>query len=143
MDEPWQSLPDLVLGFEMIIKSRCDELAATSSKVMSLLQTLPCAPQSLDDLYLALLEALTNAVVHGNRQDPAKTIDIRAGCDGLGQLVIAVTDRGDGFDPTALPAPTTSENIRAIHGRGVFLMRHLVDQVEFNLGGRQVVLRKR
>jgi serine/threonine-protein kinase RsbW len=58
-------------------------------------------------------------------------------------VVIAVTDHGDGFDPAVLADPTSGENIFAGHGRGVFLMRHLVDEVEFNLGGRQVVLRKR
>jgi serine/threonine-protein kinase RsbW len=94
-------------------------------------------------LRLALAEALSNAVIHGNREDPDKTVGICAGCDGQSQLLIAVTDQGDGFDPAVLADPTAAENICSSHGRGVFLMRRLVDEVEFNLGGRQVVLRKR
>jgi len=112
-------------------------------RVMSLVQTLPCAEGDLADLRLAIAEALSNAVIHGNREDPDKTVCICAGCDGQSRLLIAVTDEGDGFDPTVLPDCTAAGNIGSSHGRGVFLMRCLVDDVEFNLGGRQVVLRKR
>jgi anti-sigma regulatory factor (Ser/Thr protein kinase) len=72
-----------------------------------------------------------------------KTVGICAVCDAQSRPLIAVTDQGDGFDPAVLPDPRAAENICSSHGRGVFLMRRLVDDVEFNLGGRQVVLRKR
>jgi serine/threonine-protein kinase RsbW len=135
--------PSLMLSFQVTIKSDRDGLEGAADKIMSLVQTLPCVPDDLDDLYLALLEALSNALIHGNREDPSKTVHICAGCDDQARVVIAVTDHGDGFDPAVLEEPTSGENIFAGHGRGVFLMRHLVDEVEFNLGGRQVVLRKR
>ena len=64
-------------------------------------------------------------------------------CTGPGELLIAVTDEECGFDPAALPDATAPTNIGSTHGRGVFLMRRLVDDVQFNLGGRQVVLQKR
>jgi serine/threonine-protein kinase RsbW len=127
----------------MTIKSRRYVLLEALDRIMSLVQTLPCVQGDLDDLRLALAEALSNAVIHGNREDPDKTVGICAGCDGQSQLLIAVTDQGDGFDPVVLPDPTTAENICSSHGRGVFLMKRLVDDVEFNLGGRQIVLRKR
>lgn len=143
MDEQLYSLPNLVLSFQMTIKSRRDVLLEALDRVMSLVQTLPCAEGDLADLRLAIAEALSNAVIHGNREDPDKTVCICAGWDGQSRLLIAVTDEGDGFDPTVLPDCTAAENIGSSHGRGVFLMRCLVDEVEFNLGGRQVVLRKR
>jgi serine/threonine-protein kinase RsbW len=143
MDEQVCFLPNLVLSFQLTIKSDCDEVEPAADRIMSLVQTLPCFQDGCDDLHRALLEALTNAIIHGNREDPGKTVDVCAGCDDQARVVIAVTDHGDGFDPAVLADPTSGENLFAGHGRGVFLMRHLVDEVEFNLGGRQVVLRKR
>jgi anti-sigma regulatory factor (Ser/Thr protein kinase) len=58
-------------------------------------------------------------------------------------LVLVITDEGEGFDPSGLPDPTVSENIFATHGRGVFLIKQLMDQAEYRKGGRQLVLRKR
>ena len=58
-------------------------------------------------------------------------------------MLVCVTDQGEGFDPSALPDPTATGNVHEGQARGVFLMRRLVDEVEFNLGGRQVILRKR
>ena len=89
------------------------------------------------------MEALTNAVIHGNREDPAKAVTVCAGCNRRAELLVCVTDQGEGFDPSALPDPTADGNMHEGHGRGVFLMRRLVDEVEFHLGGRQVILRKR
>ena len=143
MDQQVYRLPKLVLSFQLTIKSDRDEVEGVAARIMSLVQTLPCLQDGFDDLHRALLEALSNAIIHGNREDPGKTVDICAGCDDQARVVIAVTDHGDGFDPAVLADPTSGENIFAGHGRGVFLMRHLVDEVEFNLGGRQVVLRKR
>ena len=110
---------------------------------MSLVQTLPGVHEDLDDLHLALFEALSNAVIHGNQEDQGKTVDICAGSQGRAHVLIAVTDQGGGFDPAILQDLTSAENILAGHGRGVFLMRQLVEEVEFNLGGRQVVLHTR
>ena len=142
MDEQVYRLPNLVLSFQVTIKSDRDEVERAADRIMSLVQTLPCLQDGFDALHLALLEALSNAIIHGNREDPGKTIEVCAGCDDQARGVIAV-DHGDGFYPAVLAAPLSGENIFAGHGRGVFLMRHLVDEVEFNLGGRQVVLRKR
>jgi anti-sigma regulatory factor (Ser/Thr protein kinase) len=108
MDERSYSLPNLVLSFQMTIKSRRDVLLEALDRVMSLVQTLPCVQGDLDDVRLALAEVLSNAVTHGNREDSDKTVDICAGCDGRSQLLIAVTDQGDGFDPYSLVRPNGS-----------------------------------
>ena len=143
MDEQMFCLPGLVLCFHTTIDSFTNEVGAASDRIMRFVQTLPCAQADLGNLRLALFEALSNAIIHGNREDPSKSVSVCAGCDGLGQVLIAVTDQGDGFDPAALADPTCADNLSSTHGRGVFVMRHLVDEVEFNFGGRQVVLRNR
>ncbi len=132
-----------MLSFQATVESCRDVVASDSDRIISIVKTLPCVQGELANLRLALLEALANAVIHGNREDPSKKVGICAGCSGRGQLLIAVTDEGCGFDPAALPDPTADENIGSTHGRGVFLMRCLADDVQFNLRGRHVVLRKR
>jgi serine/threonine-protein kinase RsbW len=84
---------------------------------------------------------MTNALIHGNREDPTKIVNICGGCTERSELVIGITDQGEGFDPFTLPDPTAEENLYEGHGRGVFLMKRLVDKLEFNLRGRQVILR--
>ena len=129
--------------FELTFNIRIDEIADAVDKVIDLARTLPCGRGTLDNLHLAMMEALTNAVVHGNRGDAGKAVKICMDCDTPSQLSICVTDQGDGFDPSALRDPVADENLCASHGRGLFLMKHLVDDVEFRLGGRQVILRRR
>jgi len=91
---------------------------------------------------LAVEEAVTNAIKHGNRLDPAKTITIDLDVDGR-QVAISVTDQGGGFDPSGVPDPTTDENIEKPSGRGIMLMRAYMDRVEYSPVGNQVRMLKR
>lgn len=86
---------------------------------------------------LATIEATNNAIVHGNKLDPEKTVkvEIKKGKDGI---EIYVEDEGDGFDYMRIPDPTAPENIENIHGRGVFLMKQLSDEVNFYKNGTKV-----
>ncbi len=86
---------------------------------------------------LTTIEAANNAIVHGNRLDPEKTVkvEIKKGKDGI---EIYVEDEGDGFDYMRIPDPTAPENIENIHGRGVFLMKQLSDEVNFYKNGTKV-----
>ncbi len=87
---------------------------------------------------LALQEALSNAVVHGNRMDKAKAVRIRCRCEvGTGASVV-VSDQGQGFDPDAVPDPSTIEGVKAEHGRGIHLMKLAMDEVSFERGGTEV-----
>jgi len=88
-------------------------------------------------IHLALEEAILNALKHGNKFDPKKTVDIDyqitdEKCD------IAVADEGEGFSPDSLPDPRAEENIYKPCGRGVLLMRSYMDVVEFNEPGNRV-----
>jgi len=82
------------------------------------------------NLPVALTEALSNAILRGNRDDPAKHVRVRAEVDAV-RLVVEVADEGQGFDLDASSVdPTTPENVGREDGRGLFLMRKLMHRVE-------------
>jgi serine/threonine-protein kinase RsbW len=95
------------------------------------------------ELEIALREALANAVLHGNRQDATKKVLVRAYCDPKKGFVVAVRDEGKGFDPDQVPDPRRQDRQLLSHGRGIFLMRELMDHIEHRKGGREVVLFKK
>jgi serine/threonine-protein kinase RsbW len=88
---------------------------------------------------IAVTEAVNNAIKHGNDGDKSKNVSLSLSLkDSLIQFVIK--DEGSGFDYENLPDPTSPENIEKIGGRGIFLMKHLSDQVEFKDKGKEVQL---
>ncbi|HMA44527.1 MAG TPA: ATP-binding protein [Gemmatimonadales bacterium] len=91
------------------------------------------------NLRTALAEALANAIEYGNHQDPEKLVRVEIAC-GREAVRIAVADDGAGFDLGGVPDPTTPENLERENGRGLYVLRHLVDQVEFNERGNRVCL---
>lgn len=84
-------------------------------------------------------EALTNAILYGNRNDPKKEVRVEVMLDDS-HVALKVIDQGNGFDPDALPDPTLPANLERSGGRGVFLMRELMDEVEFIDPGNAVRL---
>ncbi|HET9949209.1 MAG TPA: ATP-binding protein, partial [Longimicrobiales bacterium] len=88
---------------------------------------------------VGLTEALSNAMLYGNSRDPSKRVLVEIAFRGR-RIEARVTDQGPGFDPSAVPDPTTPENITKPCGRGLFLMRQLLDEVWFNDQGNQVTL---
>lgn len=124
------------------------EVRITSSQesvllVEKLLQELSAPYYVNEDVYgnmlVALTEAITNAIQHGNKFDMDKHVSIK--CDAINDGIrFTVTDQGPGFKYDEVPDPTAPENIEKPNGRGVFLMRHLADNVEFEDNGRSVQL---
>jgi serine/threonine-protein kinase RsbW len=108
---------------------------------MQLIRKCRWVPGSEEDIEIALREALANAVIHGNHGDPGKQVYV--GCrGGTDEVSIVIRDEGQGFDIHAVPDPTTPENIASNHGRGIYLMRTLMDEVRFERGGTVVYMRK-
>ncbi len=89
------------------------------------------------NILVSLSEAVNNAIVHGNKNNPAKKVSIKMEKDG-NLLSFVVADEGEGFDPGMIIDPTAPENLDKPSGRGIFLMRSLADKVEFIDGGRKV-----
>ena len=95
------------------------------------------------DIETALREALANAVVHGNRENPSKRVSVECRCYTDGEVSITVQDEGPGFETSAVPDPTTPERRLFEHGRGIYLMKTLMDEVSFEESGKVVHMRKK
>ena len=90
----------------------------------------------------ALHEALANAIVHGNQEDPRKLVCVACRCTTDGEVSLTVQDEGQGFDMAAVLDPTTPANRLLPHGRGIYLMKTLMDDVRFEQGGAVVHMHK-
>ncbi|NBW96051.1 MAG: ATP-binding protein [Planctomycetia bacterium] len=100
------------------------------------------SPTDIFGIHLAAEEAIVNAIVHGNKLDPAKTVHVS--CQVSPELArIEVTDAGPGFDPASIPDCTLEERLEVPSGRGVMLMRSFMTRIEYNAKGNGVVLEKR
>ncbi len=96
-----------------------------------------------DDVYgnimIAVVESVNNAIIHGNQTNKSKNVALSASLLEE-EIKFTITDEGDGFDFHNLPDPTAPENIEKVGGRGIFLIKHLADEVHFNDDGRTVEL---
>lgn len=88
-------------------------------------------------MLIATVEAVNNSIVHGNKEDDTKTVTVTFNIDEE-RVSIFIQDEGPGFNYEKVPDPTIPENIENIHGRGVYLMRHLADDVVFHGNGNKV-----
>lgn len=124
----------LVVPSDLALVGDAVELAARHCDVGVL------SPRRLQfNLRTALAEALANAIAYGNRHDRSKLVRIEVAC-GSDAVRIEVADDGNGFDPSLVPDPTTPELLDRESGRGLFVLRHLVDTIEFNERGNSVCL---
>ena len=120
------------------------ESAAASEVIEGLLRQLISLGWRDHDtfgVHLALEEALANAIKHGNRRDPQKSIDVHL-LVSPDRVRIEIGDEGSGFDPGDVPDPTDEENLELPTGRGLMLMRSYMTSIEFNEQGNRVVMEK-
>lgn len=92
------------------------------------------------NMLIALTEAVNNAIVHGNKQDPTKHVKLFYETKN-NEVFFTVQDQGFGFDLANVPDPTKPENLHKLSGRGVFLMKNLADEVVFEENGAKVKLK--
>ncbi|MGB8011118.1 MAG: ATP-binding protein [Terriglobales bacterium] len=111
--------------------------------VMNVVREMKCAPGREDDIELALTEALANAVVHGAKSDPSKIIECDVACDAQRGILIIVRDPGPGFDPAQIANPCHGENLYSNHGRGIYLINQLMDEVRFHKNGTEIHMLKK
>lgn len=93
---------------------------------------LNLSEEKIAHLLLTVTEATTNAIIHGNKCDPKKLVVIDVWVENT-SLFISVKDSGKGFDPSALPDPTETDNLLKDSGRGVYLMKVYMDEIKFNV----------
>lgn len=111
--------------------------------VMEAAREMKCSEGKEFEIETSLREALANAVIHGCKNDRRKTIQFCLACDPERGMLIVVRDPGPGFDPSSIPSPIMGENIFSEHGRGIFLINQLMDEVQFGRGGTEIRMRKR
>ena len=128
----------------LTIPSRLEELAQVHALLEELGQRHGMDEDYVNSLLIAVIEAGTNAVQHGNMFADDKVVKFEVTVDP-GNVHVRVDDLGHGFDPSRVLNPTEGEQLLSPHGRGLFLMRQLMDEVKFETGpehGTTVFLRK-
>ena len=121
------------------IKSKIENLRKVEKLVDDISAEYNISSDIYGNILIAALEAANNAILHGNKLDENKIVNIIVNKDEK-TLKIRVDDEGDGFDYKNIPDPTAPENIENINGRGIFLMEKLSDGIEFSRNGATVVL---
>jgi serine/threonine-protein kinase RsbW len=111
--------------------------------IMNVVREINCAAGSENEIELALSEALANAVVHGAKNDPSKVVECDVACDEQKGVLIVVRDPGEGFNPSQIVNPCHGENVFSSHGRGIYLINQLMDEVQFHKNGTEIHMIKR
>ena len=129
--------------FEAVFPADLAVIRPVTEGILQLLRGNPGVAGHEVEIELALREALSNAIRHGCRCDRTKFVECRVTYESTGDLLIVVRDPGRGFDADDVPSPLDAVNLRKPNGRGIFLIRHLMDEVRFADGGREIRMRKR
>jgi serine/threonine-protein kinase RsbW len=131
-----------ILEIDSWMPSQVRAISPLVDRLMKLIEKSQCVPGEEFDTELALREALNNAVVHGNQEDPETKVHIRCRCQPGKELFIVVTDQGKGFDFKKVAGNGMEKNPDSEHGRGIQLMKAYMDDVHFERGGSEVLMRK-
>ena len=134
---------DAPLEVRTWVRSEIGQISPLVDWLMNLIAASRCVRGEEQLVELALREALSNAMLHGNRGDASKLVHVRCRCECGGGLSVVVRDQGQGFDANKVPDPLAFENLGAEHGRGIHLMKLAMDEVSFERGGTEVHMRKK
>ncbi|QUW00440.1 ATP-binding protein [Chloracidobacterium sp. MS 40/45] len=126
---------------EFVIPSVIPRMHELLQELMNLLEARGIAEPN-SNIVLALDEAIANAIKHGNHEDPTKQVHVVVEFMH-DEVTFTITDEGDGFDLNALPDPTDPSCLMRTCGRGVMLIYHIMDEVEYNARGNQVRMKKK
>jgi len=123
----------------LLIPSKSENLVLVEKLVDDVCDLFDIKEEIYGHILVALTEAVNNALQHGNKADPKKNIEVTFKVKEE-TLYFTVKDQGAGFDHNALPDPTNPENIEKPTGRGIFLMKHLCDNVSFEESRPKVIM---
>ena len=124
---------------KLLIPSKSENIVLVEKLVDDVCDLFDIKEDIYGHLLVALTEAVNNALQHGNKANPNKNIEITFKVKNE-TLFFTIKDEGPGFDPSTLPDPTDPANIEKPTGRGIFLMKHLADEVSFEDKGTKVIL---
>jgi anti-sigma regulatory factor (Ser/Thr protein kinase) len=131
-----------VCKFDVTIPADTGAISGVVDGVMQIARQMKCAEGSEYQVELALREALANAIVHGCNNDPSKKVECCVACSESSDIMIVVRDPGEGFAQSVVPNPLADENLHSTHGRGIYLINQLMDEVSFERNGTEIRMRK-
>jgi serine/threonine-protein kinase RsbW len=132
-----------VLEIDFWMPSEVRAISPFVDRLIRLIKRSRCVPGEEFDIELALHEALNNAVVHGNQENPKTKVHIHLRCRPSNEISITVTDQGKGFNFEKLVGNGSTSDPASEHGRGIQLMKAYMDDVHFERGGSEVHMHKR
>ncbi len=133
---------DLLLRLDVLVAADIMAIGPVVERVMELVKEMNCSEGKEFEIEMALREALANAIVHGARRDSSKQVQLCVNCDSERRMLIVVRDPGEGFNPNSVPSPVNGQNIFSAHGRGIYLINQLMDEVRFERGGTEIHMKK-
>lgn len=128
-------------NFVKIFKSDAELLPEIEDYILGTIKHLKLKSELTNNIELAIAEAAANSILHGNNNDPSKKVTIKVTLNSS-TIIISFTDQGKGFRPNEVPDPTKPENLLKGSGRGVHIMKTLVDGLEYNFSkkGTELIL---
>lgn len=146
---PKQALPQceferdkLMVRIDITVNAEPDSISAIVRTILAMAADMRCAAGKEFEIETALREALANAILHGCRNDRSKQVQCSVACDQTRGMIIVVRDPGKGFEPASIPSPVVGQNVYSEHGRGIYLINQLMDQVWYERGGTEIHMRK-
>jgi serine/threonine-protein kinase RsbW len=132
-----------LLEVDAWIPSEIKAISPLVDRLMRLIEGSHCITGEEYAVELALREALNNAVIHGNRLDAHKLVHVHCRCEVGKGISLIISDQGQGFDAHNVPDSVPAENLEAEHGRGIRLMKFVMDEVSFQRRGTEVYMCKK
>jgi len=114
---------EIIIPSDPIYLQPLDEFLEESLRRMNMPEN------DIADVAISVTELVNNAIVHGNRNNPAKMVEVKINYK-KDEVEISITDEGSGFDPDSIPDPLSDENVMKETGRGIFIVRSLMDRFE-------------
>lgn len=121
------------------IESKVNNLRMVEKVIDEVTSELGISQDNYGKIMVSTMEGVNNAIMHGNKSEPEKLVDIEIEFK-KNELKIKISDEGEGFRPQDIPDPTMPGNIEMLNGRGVFLMSHLADEINFSTKGNEVTM---
>ena len=134
---------NLMVRLDMRLPGDPAAITPVVDNVLTMARQMKCAEGREFEIEMALREALANAIRHGCAHDSSREIQCAVACDQSRGMLIVVRDPGPGFDPASIPSPIAGENVFSHHGRGIYLINQLMDEVTFAHGGTEIRMRAR
>jgi serine/threonine-protein kinase RsbW len=128
----------LIIRLDVTFKADINAISPIADSVLKTAHRMGCGQGHEAKIEIAIREALANAIKHGAGGDASKQVRCCVACDESRGMLIVVSDPGRGFDPATVPSPFAGEQLYSEHGRGLYFINQLMDQVWFSGGGTQI-----